>query len=82
MLDSVRAVVSMLADVAVHRADHRRDGGAEVGDHLLDAGGARALRLLLGLLACRHAAPLDLAGAEHFERARHVADLVAVVGGR
>ena len=37
-----------------------------------------ALRLLLGLAPLGHLAALDLAAAEHFERTRHVADLVAV----
>ncbi|MEJ0075482.1 MAG: hypothetical protein WDO17_08550 [Alphaproteobacteria bacterium] len=64
------------------RRDHRGDRSTEVADHLFDVAGALALRALLGFAPSGHLPALDLAAAEHFERARHVADLVAVGRGR
>ena len=82
MLDSVRAVVSMRETLSVTAAITAVTV-ARKSPIICSMPAARSrCAACSACWRCRHAAPLDLAGAEHFERARHLADLVAVGGGR
>ena len=82
MLESVRAVVSMRDTLSVTAAITDVTVARKSPIICSMSAGALALRGLLGFAPLGHLAALDLAAAEHFERARHVADLVAVGRGR
>ena len=68
-------------DVVGDGADDAGDGAAKVADDLVDGGGMLVFRGLGRVLTVRVTAAFDLAVAEHFECASHLADFVAVGGG-